>query len=158
MQIPHAEILALVARCTQEARQAFAHCAREANARGARSCTLEHLLLGLCHEEVEARATLAEGRLPLAALKERLDRAVGRRHDLALPGFECEPETWCALSRAGQEAGALGHALIRSGHFLLGILAQPETPAGRLLQEAGISADRVRARLCANAAGCDASE
>lgn len=87
-------------------------------------------------------SSLAKGDTPEAMLARLIsNRALGA---VEIPFSSL---TKRAFERAGQEADALGHTVIRPEHLVLGILRDETTPAWKTLHEAGVSLREMRRRL-----------
>ncbi len=54
-----------------------------------------------------------------------------------------------SITLSQDEAIALGHDFIGTEHMLLGLVRVPESIAGQILGEQGVTADQVRGRPCA---------
>jgi ClpA/ClpB-like protein len=130
------------ARFTRKARNAVIQAQQTAANLGHPEVSTEHLLLGLLQnpESLAVGAIAATGMTP-----DRLRAAVGD----ALPP-PAEPQTGHvpfsiqakkARELTIREALRLGHNYVGTEHILLALLEEAESPAARLLSEAGVTKD-----------------
>jgi ATP-dependent Clp protease ATP-binding subunit ClpC len=107
-----------------------------------------HLLGGLLHDDAGGAARLLRemGADP-KELKRRLAASLVPGHDMVtasrLPRTPCLTR---ALEYASAAVDEMGHTELDARHVLLGLTAG-DGPAARLLHEAGISVDALRARI-----------
>lgn len=105
----------------------------------------EHLLLALTLRPESAGATAITARgLDLLTIRRRLDSLLGRGEG---PGV-CPPgvtaRAWGVMELALLEWTSLGYPLVTTGHLVIGMLAEPDGIAGRVLEEGGIDVESVR--------------
>ncbi|GIF96675.1 Clp protease N-terminal domain-containing protein [Catellatospora citrea] len=138
-------------RYTDRARQVAQAAWREACTRGHENIGPEHYLLALLREGDEpgligTGALILEDSfdIPLDALRERLDAAVGRTGWPHQHGIPTTAATQRALRLASDEAARLGDERIGTEHLLLGIAAEGTSTAAQALAELGATADRIR--------------
>jgi len=152
----------MVKRLSEDARRlVLTAAADEARRRGDRRLGTDHLLLGILHDPAsEPASALGVDLASARAAEDALDRAA-----LAAVGIDAgelgpiegaagsgrPPLTSGAravLKRAVEQARAAKSARIETRHFLLALLAcERPDPAADLLQELGVDAAAVRARL-----------
>ncbi|MEM7206151.1 MAG: Clp protease N-terminal domain-containing protein [Planctomycetota bacterium] len=104
----------------------------------------EHLLLGLL-----ADPALVDLFFRLGVTRADVHRAIGLRvHPAALPAIDRDlplgMDATDALRAALEEADGFGHATIRTGHLLLGLVRESEGVAGRVLEAFGATVDGLR--------------
>lgn len=134
-------------RYTERARRVIFFARYETTAYGSRTIETEHLLLGLLREDKD----LINRFFPSGAaqgIRQKIDAVVTRgakvSTSLDLPlSDECKR----ILAYANEEAEMLTHRHIGTEHLLLGILRESGCLAARLLGEAGLKLDDVRADL-----------
>jgi Glyoxalase superfamily protein/Clp amino terminal domain, pathogenicity island component len=105
-----------------------------------RYATLEHLLLALI-DDVDAAAVMKAGNVDLGALKDRLAHYID--NDLkSIVTDDGEPERTVAFHRVLQRAAHYAEGRGRDwtgAELLLGIFAEFESPAARLLAQQGVT-------------------
>jgi hypothetical protein len=119
----------------------------EARRAGQAQIGTEHLLLGLLRD-AGAMRLLGEGR---NALPERMTQDLRRRMER---GPEYSRHLWrtltdeshAALTRAREESEAYGGGAVGTEHLLLGLLSHPDTRAGQVLVEHGVTLESMRER------------
>jgi quinol monooxygenase YgiN len=133
-------------RYTERARRVLFFARYEASHLGGAAITAEHLLLGLLREGKGLTSRIfAETGVHYDTTREEVARAVAGVAKLATSvEMPLAADTKAALAHAAQEADALKHPHIGSEHLLLGLLREPESPAGILLTRAGLRLQVVR--------------
>jgi len=113
----------------------------------------EHLLLALTlQRDSVADRILTTSAVDVSAVRDRIDFIVrrGEGPGISPPGLTLR--AWKVLGLALLERKNLDHLRVTTGHLVLGMLAEPEGIAGRVLEEHGVSIDAVR-REVRSAAG-----
>jgi ATP-dependent Clp protease ATP-binding subunit ClpA len=156
-------------RLEHSAREAVAHARDEADRAGHKVVGAEHLLLGLLarpgHAADALKAAGADpdelrAKLSARAAAESPDAAqtgqdsAGLAAAAAVPGeghvggvppdIPMTREARRALELAGRAAQRLRHPRVSSGHLLLGVIDQPDSPAVQALTVAGIHVGTLR--------------
>ena len=109
----------------------------------------EHMLLALIEQPQGAISQLLEFlKVDVNALSERLDTLLrtGPKGDIVSVGegqISITPRVVRIIDLAIEETNRLKDELISTEHLFLGILSEPNTPAARLLEGAGLTRDRV---------------
>jgi ATP-dependent Clp protease ATP-binding subunit ClpA len=103
----------------------------------------EHLLLALmtCDQWLVIHF-LPRGRAAFDEIADELSESV--RETLTSPARPLTEATLLALSYADEEARRVGHEKVDTEHLLLGILADEESTASRVLRRHGMDPDRIR--------------
>jgi ATP-dependent Clp protease ATP-binding subunit ClpC len=119
---------------TEPARKALGIACAEARRLG-HAVGTEHLLLGLIREPDDvATRTLARLGLPLATVRDDLERVLAARDRIGgEPGFS--PQAQRVLGLARTEARRLGHRRIGTEAVLLALMREGESIAARLVAE-----------------------
>jgi ATP-dependent Clp protease ATP-binding subunit ClpC len=113
----------------------------------------EHLLLALLEQPDGGIPQLLQSlKVDPQPLSQDLDHLLrtapaGEPVDVPAGQFSITPRIAHILELADQSAVQLHAGHISTGHILLEIFSEPDTPAARLLQSAGLTRDRVRAAL-----------
>lgn len=106
----------------------------------------EHLLLGLAYAEGElsAKTLSALGATP-AKIRMEIEQLVGIGDNLVmLSEAPLTPRVKKVLEHASEEAQAAGSELINTEHILLGITAEEEGVAAKILSNLGLNGDIIR--------------
>ena len=109
----------------------------------------EHMLLALIEQPQGAISQLLEFlKVDVNALSERLDTLLrtGPKGEIVSVGeaqISITPRVVRIIDLAIEETNRLKDELISTEHLFLGILSEPNTPAARLLEGAGLTRDRV---------------
>jgi hypothetical protein len=133
-------------RFTESARRVLFFARYEAGRAGAASIEPDHLLFGLLRDtDTVARRVLERHRLDVQRLHHQLEARGGDTSALP-PSAEI---TFSAASKrtldlADEEADRIGLGHVGSEHVLLALLRDPDSSAGRLLQEYGLRLHDVR--------------
>lgn len=133
-------------RYTERARRALFFARYEASHLGGSVIGSEHLLLGLLREGKGLTSRVfAQNGLDYDAAHRDVERAAAGRAKLATSAeMPLAADTKAALGCAAQEADRLRHPHIGTEHLLLGLLRDPESPAGAILTRAGLRLEPVR--------------
>ena len=152
-------------RFDEAARQALFFARIHTSLRHARTIDVDDLLQGLLTAALDDVSRFASDPTAVAALvapalrrrddeeKEALVERILRNMILDRDTAREVPfdaGTKAAMESAMAEADALGHAQIRAGHLLLGILRHEGTPAWQALMNAGVTLRGVREAMARN--------
>ena len=134
-------------RYSEHARRAVFFARHLANQSGSPTIETEHLLLGLVREAGPLFPRLAPS-VSIEDLRQRIPRKALCDADTPAPivmplSMECKR----ILSYSAEESNDLNHAYICAEHLLLGILRENSCFAARLLAEAGVQLEAIRALL-----------
>jgi ATP-dependent Clp protease ATP-binding subunit ClpC len=136
---------------TRRVRRALQAAREEANALGNAFVGPEHMLLGLIREgDGTAIAVLAACTIDLAHLKSDLQGIMRGRGDTSKdigPDLPYTAYAKRALELAMHAARELHHGHVGTEHLLLGLLADEQSDASRLLRAAGATSEVVRAHV-----------
>ena len=142
-------------RYTEKARRIVFFARYEASNFGAPCIETEHLLLGILRESVTNRflplnsiISIRHGIRAMTPVREKISTSV----DLPL-----SPESKRVLAYSAEEAEKLKQRHIGPEHLLLGLLREEKCLAASLLQERGLSIERVREDLAARGTDSPAS-
>lgn len=136
-------------RYTEAARRSLFFARYESSQIGATSIGTEHLLLGIARgPEGFVAEVFAQHQLTLEAVLKAVAERVAIRDKLP-PSVEIPfgMETQRALHSAAEEADRLGHRHIGTEHLLLGILREPRSIGGSILESCELTAAGVRKSL-----------
>jgi ATP-dependent Clp protease ATP-binding subunit ClpC len=135
-------------RFTDRSRRVIALAQEEARLLNHNYIGTEHLLLGLVHEGegVAARALESLG-IGLAAVRQRVEEAVGQGEQDPAGRIPFTPRAKKVLELSRREALALGHNYVGTEHILLGLLREGEGVAARVLVQLGADLNRVRQQV-----------
>jgi len=105
----------------------------------------EHLLLALTrrHDSVAAKV-LTTAAVDGSTIRDRIDFIVRRGEGPGISAPGLTRRAWKVLDLALLERQRLDHPRVTTGHLLLGMLAEPEGIAGRVLEEHGVSIEAGR--------------
>lgn len=137
-------------RYTKRAQKALALAQAEAQSLHHTYLGTEHLLLGVLREGDGVGATLLrEAGCDLSRMREAIRETVGSGPTGELKGGEMNltPRLKKTLQLAVDEAKRLDHAYVGTEHLVLGLVAEGEGVAGRLLREVGIDLKTARGRV-----------
>lgn len=135
-------------RFTPEARKSISLANREAHRWGRGSIEPAHLLAGLLSVEGSGACRVLETlEIDLRIVCLRIEMQ-GLLDSTDLPGerviLPWTPESKCAIEASGEEALNLGDEVVCSEHLLLGVLRSPDRITSTILDQLGVSVDRVR--------------
>ena len=134
-----------LSRLSEMSRQILALAKKEAAFFQHDQIRTEHILLAIAAvpEAVASRLLRRQGVDPQAVVREVVSHLhIGRAVDAR--GITLSLSARRSIEVAGLEAQRLGAEYIGTEHLLLGILAERDSLAGRVLQKLGIDADVVR--------------
>ena len=136
-------------RYTEPARRALFFARYAVHEFGGAVIETEHLLFGMMrHGKGVAADILDRAQLQRDAVREVVQtRMAGHARLSTSVEIPFSEETKRILHAAMAEADRLGHQDIGIEHLLLGILCEPETPAGQMLTAHGIKREAVREEL-----------
>ena len=137
------------ARFSEPARHAVLRAHEEARAAGHNHVGTEHLLLGLLHEpdNLATRVIEAQG-VPPERIRAAVTAVLGPPAGEPVAGhIPFTPRAKKVRELAVRKALRLGHAHIGTEHILLGLLAEEDGPAARVLTEAGVSKAEAEAAI-----------
>jgi Clp amino terminal domain, pathogenicity island component len=129
-------------RYTEVARRLIFFARYEASQFGSPYIETEHLLLGLMREDRAFRRRLTE---PPESFRKQIESRtnVCERTSTSVD-LPLSSDSKRVLTLAAEEASALGHELIDSGHFVLALLRAKDSLAADLLHQAGIEYENYR--------------
>ena len=132
-------------RFTDPARQVVVFAQEEARALNHNYIGTEHVLLGLLREQEGLGArVLVSLEVSLDAVRDRVARIIGLGDEVATGQIPFTPRAKKVLELSLREGLALGHNFIGTEHLLLGLVAEGEGVACRILLDFGVTADTVR--------------
>lgn len=142
-------------RYTERARRVLFFARYEASQLGSTAIHTEHLLLGLLRENqgITSRIFERAGLDSVAAHFEIGAAAADRPRIATSVEIPIVQAAKAALEHAAAEAEGLRHNYIGTEHLLLGLLHDPESPAGAILTRAGMRLDTVRESVVSLLAG-----
>ena len=120
----------------------------EASQYGSPYIETEHLLLGLLREDSALTKKFLSLRSGIESIREEIEVQITRRERIST-SVEVPLSAECKriLNEAAEEASRLGHKHVGTEHLLLGILAEENCFAARLLRERGLTLDSLREDL-----------
>jgi excisionase family DNA binding protein len=128
------------ARFTKRARTVLEFAQDEAHRLGHNYIGTEHVLLGLLREvEGVAARVLRDQGIELASVRAAVESVTGRGQHEAEGEVSLTPRSKMVLELAVKEADALHHSYIGTEHLLLGLLAEGEGVAARVLKDFGVA-------------------
>ena len=134
---------------TPRAREMFAFAEDEAARLNHNFIGTEHVLLGLLKLErgVAANVLRRQG-VDLKKVRASIEEYVPRGPDVSsLKPIPFTPRVKAALVTAHKEARALNHAYVGTEHVLLGLLAESDGVAARVLEGFGVHASQTRQEM-----------
>jgi hypothetical protein len=135
-------------RFAKQARHVIVFAQQEARELGHDYIGTEHELLGLMRErDGLAARVLGELGLTEGRAREAVVRIVGRGEASPRGQIEFTARAMAALAAAEAERLALGHEEIKTAHLLLGVLRGDGGIALRILSDAGLARETVRAEV-----------
>lgn len=139
-------------RFTERARRSLFAARARTIERDGDSITREDLVAGILVAAPDTLAALAShptDALPPSETPQAFWQRLQSASAAAAAGREIpfSAEVKIILGRAVQEADALGQTAVRPEHLVAAILREPESPAARMLLEAGITLAKIRQRL-----------
>ena len=138
--------MAFFGRFTERAQKALLYAQEEARNIGHNYVGTEHLLLGLLREESGAAAkVLADLGMEIDKMREYIVRLVGKGNYNFSEGFGYTPRTKRVMELSFYEARNLGHNYVGTEHLLLALIREGEGVAARIMKDAGVDLEKVRA-------------
>jgi hypothetical protein len=135
-------------RFTDRARRVVVLAQEEARRLDHNHIGTEHLLLGLVHEGTGvAGVALSRLGIGLGAVREQVDRSVGKGDSTPSGHIPFTPRAKKVLELSLREALDLGHNYIGTEHVLLGLVREGEGVASQVLVALGADASRVRQQV-----------
>jgi ATP-dependent Clp protease ATP-binding subunit ClpC len=143
------EVAKMFERYTEGARRPLFYARYEATKIGGSAINTEHLLLALIREGKGLTSDVfSQADVSLEMVRSEIQkRALAREKLPASAQIPFSSEFRHILSTAAEEATHLGHSYIGTEHLLLGILAESQSLAARLLIDRGIQPDAIRERI-----------
>lgn len=133
-------------RYTEKARRAVFFARYEASHYGSPYIETEHLLLGILREYRELEKLLPSG--SAEAIRKQIDaRTLSRESTSTSVDLPLSNESKRVLAYGAEEAERLAHRHIGTEHLLLGLLREKGCFAAELLQQHGLSLNRLRAQF-----------
>jgi len=132
-------------RFTETARKCVFYSQEEAGCLGENYVSTEHLLLGLLRENdsVAARVLDRMG-INLDGLRAEVNRQVSRGDGRLGQDMQLTPRAKRVIDLAYDEARQLNNNYIGTEHLLLGLIAEAEGMAGKVLSKLGVDLERTR--------------
>jgi len=106
----------------------------------------EHILLGLVHESLAAKALELLG-ISLEKVRQQVEEVIGAAQSPPSDHVPFTPRAKKVLELSLREAFQLGHNYIGSQHILLGLIREGEGVAAQVLLELGADLGRVRQQV-----------
>jgi ATP-dependent Clp protease ATP-binding subunit ClpC len=134
---------------TPRAQQTLALARMEANRLNHNFLGTEHLLLGLIKLKQGVAVSLLEKTgLNLESVRMEIEKFVGFGPDQKIVGFiPYTPRLKKVIALAQNEAKNLNHAYIGTEHFLLGLLAEGDGVAARVLKKFKVDIEQMRKEI-----------
>jgi hypothetical protein len=131
-------------RFTERARQSVVYAQEEARALGHNYIGTEHLLLGLLRvEDGLAARVLASLNIVLEDVRAQVARIIGAGEEVALGQIPFTPRAKRVLELSLRKALEIGHTYIGTEHILLGLAAEGEGVASRILLDFDVTSERI---------------
>jgi len=136
-------------KLTEKAQEALLAAQQDATARGHQAVDAEHLLLALINQqEGLVPQLLLRLNVDPRILRTRLTAELDRRPRVqggaaAAGGIMLSPQMARVLESAQREAERLRDEYVSTEHLLLGLVADRDSAAGRILAELGVTAERL---------------
>ena len=126
-------------RFTEKARRVIFFARYHASQFGSSYIASEHLLLGVIAEDRVLAARLRESQATPESVRNLIQSRTPARHKLSTSvDLPLDQDSRRALAFAAEEAEALQHTVIDTGHLILGLLRIESCLASAILQEHGI--------------------
>ncbi len=108
----------------------------------------EHLLLGMLRDtRSHAVRIIVNLRSDPASMRRELEGSINRRGSLAPGGTGITRRCQQVIEQAARLSRAAGERSVNSGHLLQAMAESPEDVAGQLLENAGLSTERIAGEL-----------
>jgi ATP-dependent Clp protease ATP-binding subunit ClpC len=144
-------------RFTDRARRVVVLAQEEARLLNHNYIGTEHLLLGLLHQGVAAKA-LQSLDISLEAVRAQVEEIIGQGQSAPVGHIPFTPRAKKVLELSLREAKQLGHNYIGTEHILLGLVREGEGMAAQVLVRLGADLSRVRQQVIQLLAGYAGSE
>ena len=145
-------------RYTEKARRIVFFGRYEASEFGSQTIETEHLLLGILREDKALVNRFLPSNDSVASIRQRIRALTPLRGKISTSvDLPLSHESKRVLAYSAEEAEKLKHGHIGPEHMLLGLLREEKCLAANLLQERGLSIERVREDLRARGADSPAS-
>jgi Clp amino terminal domain, pathogenicity island component/Putative restriction endonuclease len=140
-------------RDTEKARRTVFFARYEASEFGSPAIETEHLLLGFLRENKALANRFLSSDNSVAAIRQRIRALTPVREKISTSvDLPLSHESARVLAYSAEEAEKLKQVFIGPEHMLLGLLREEKSLAANLLQERGLSIERVREDLAAGGA------
>jgi ATP-dependent Clp protease ATP-binding subunit ClpC len=133
-------------RFTDRARRVVVLAQEEARLLNHNYIGTEHILLGLAHGGVAAKALESLG-ISLEAVRAQVEAIIGRGQSGPIGHIPFTPRAKKVLELSLREATQLGHDYIGTEHILLGLIREGEGVAAQVLVKLGADLSRVRQQV-----------
>jgi hypothetical protein len=144
-------------RYTEKARRVIFFARYECSQFGSPSMETEHLLMGLLREDKALANRFLPSNDSVAAIRQRIRALTPLREKISTSvDLPLSHESKRVLAYSVEEAEKREHRYIGPEHLLLGLLREEKSLAASLLQERGLSIEKVRGEL--RAGGADSSD
>lgn len=144
-------------RYTEKARRIVFFARYEASEFGSPTIETEHLLLGILREDKALANRFLPSNDSVASIRQRIRALTPLREKISTSAdLPLSHESKRVLAYSAEEAEKLKQRHIGPEHMLLGLLREEKSLAANLLQERGLSIERVREEL--KAGGAESSE
>jgi ATP-dependent Clp protease ATP-binding subunit ClpC len=142
-------------RFTDEARKVIAYANQEAQRFNHEYIGTEHLLLGLVKEGSGVGATVLKNLdMDIKKLRLEVEKLVTSGPDMVIMGkLPNTPRAKKVVEYAIEEAGALNHEWVCTGHLLLGLLRETEGVHYQMFKNLGLIGENVRQKVLEMIAG-----
>ncbi|MBN1641722.1 MAG: ATP-dependent Clp protease ATP-binding subunit [Anaerolineae bacterium] len=132
-------------RFTRRARQALTLAQEEAQRLNHSYIGTEHLLIGLIRVNNSVASKVLQGvGVDLDQVRELVEQTASATRGSELPDEKLTPRIKRVLELAVSEARKMGHHYIDTAHVLLGLMAEEDCAAVRILRQLGVSPELVR--------------
>jgi ATP-dependent Clp protease ATP-binding subunit ClpA len=147
----------LFERFTDRARRVVVLAQEEARRLNHNYIGTEHLLLGLLHQGVAAKALQSLG-ISLEAVRAQVEEIIGQGQSAPTGHIPFTPRAKKVLELSLREAKHLGHNYIGTEHLLLGLIREGQGVAAQVLVKLGADLSRVRQQVIQLLSGYAGSE
>ncbi len=131
-----------------QARMVFHHAQEEAQRLEHGYIGMEHLLLGLIHDENNTASTVLRNLgVELAKIRSAVDFIISRGAKIETAQTGLTPRSKKVIELAVDEARRLGHSYIGTEHMLLGLIREGEGIAAGVLESLGVTLEKARTKV-----------
>ncbi len=135
-------------RFTESARKCVFYAQEEAGRLGESYVSTEHLLLGLVRENTNVAARVLDRiGVSLGRVRNEIERQVARGDGRLGQDMQLTPRAKRVIDLAYDEARQLNDNYIGTEHLLLGLIAEGEGLAGKILLKMGVELERTRREI-----------